>query len=76
MYQTTNRKLEQFLFYHDIFFVETYRAEDGMTVWVYDDNDYLQHVICEWKEVIRRRQSVNEKKTYRKVNRHDYNEYN
>lgn len=51
----TNKKFEQFLFYHDIFFVSSYRAEDGGTVWVYDNNAEFQRVLAEWKDILARR---------------------
>ena len=32
-FETCNRRLEQFLFVHDIHFMEWYKNEDGLTIW-------------------------------------------
>ena len=55
VYQVHDRRLEQFLFSHDIFFVSTHRTEDGCTVWEYEDNDYFRSVLMEWRDVLARR---------------------
>lgn len=61
MFQTQNRKLEQFLFCHDIFFSDTFRGEDGGTVWIYQDDPRLREVVAEWQDIL-------EKRRQRKVN--------
>lgn len=45
-FQTANRRLEQFLFLHDIRFDSWHKNEDDMTVWVYHDTH------CEDKEIL------------------------
>ena len=55
-FETTNRKLEQFLFVHDIPYLRWYkRPSDGMTAWVYPDTADVQSVVDEYKEICRRR---------------------
>lgn len=55
-FETTNKKLEQFLFYHDIFFSASRRSDDGSTVWKYEQTPYLSHVLEEWNLVLTRRE--------------------
>lgn len=55
-YETSNRKLENFLFVHDIFHVRWYKNPiDGLTVWVYDDTHELRRVVAEYMEIALRR---------------------
>lgn len=55
LFQTTSRKLEEFLYLHDIRFVDTYLNEDALHVWVYKLTPYVQHVIDEYRQIIARR---------------------
>lgn len=55
-YETSNRKLENFLFVHDIFHVRWYKSPiDGLTVWVYNDTPELRRIIAEYMEIAQRR---------------------
>lgn len=55
-FETRNRKLEQFLFMHDIHFDSWYRDRDGLTVWKYTlDAEGLQ-VVEEWRRIVVRRE--------------------
>lgn len=55
-YETTNRKLENFLFIHDIFHLSYYKSPiDGLTVWVYADTPELRRVVAEYMEIAKRR---------------------
>ena len=50
VFQIRDRRLEQFLFYHDIFFVDSHQCEDGSMIWEYEDCPYFREVLLEWKE--------------------------
>ena len=52
---TCNRKLEQFLYLHDIIFVSWRKNDDDMTEWTYKDTEELQRVVAEFKEIEQRR---------------------
>lgn len=55
-FETRSRKLEQFLFMHDIRFDAWYRDRDGMTVWKYTlDTEGLQ-VVEEYRCIVYRRE--------------------
>lgn len=55
LFETRNRKLEQFFFMHDIHFEAWYRDRDGMTVWKYSlDAEGLQ-VLEEYRHIVARR---------------------
>lgn len=56
-FETCNRKLENFLFAHDILAATWYKSDDDLTVWVYPRDEYLDHVLTEWKAVQQRRRS-------------------
>ena len=43
-FQIRDRRLEQFLFYHDIFFVDSHQCEDGSMIWEYEDCPYFREV--------------------------------
>ena len=53
--ETCNRRLEQFLFVHDIHFMEWYKNEDGLTCWVYPDNMEIRGVVEEFRKLDARR---------------------
>ena len=55
VFQIRDRRLEQFLFYHDIFFVDSHQCEDGSMIWEYEDCPYFCEVLLEWKEILVRR---------------------
>ena len=55
IFQIRDRRLEQFLFYHDIFFVDSHQCEDGSMIWEYEDCPYFREVLLEWKEILVRR---------------------
>ena len=55
-FETTNRKLENFLYMHDIEHTRCYRRpEDDMTVWVYYRTPELSAVVEEYLAISRRR---------------------
>lgn len=54
-FETTNRKLEQFLFAHDIRHTAWYKGPDGYTVWVYPDTSDVKHVVAEYRAICMRR---------------------
>lgn len=55
-FETNSRKLEQFLFVHDIRHLSFYKNEDNMTVWVYPDNEEVREVVGEYRRIVARRQ--------------------
>lgn len=55
-FKIRDRRFEQFLFFHDIFFITSYREEDGSMVWEYTDTQDFRHVLMEWKEILRKRE--------------------
>lgn len=55
MFETTSRKLEQFLFIHDIFHQGWHKDIDGMTVWEYQETDELKRVVEEYRMIQARR---------------------
>ena len=54
-FETTSRKLEQFLFVHDIQHESFYKNEDNMTVWVYPNSEEVQEVVAEYRKIVARR---------------------
>ena len=54
-FETNARKLEQFLFVHDIHHQSFYKDEDNMTVWVYPDSEELRDVVDEYRRICARR---------------------
>lgn len=54
-FETNSRKLEQFLFVHDIRFDHFYKDRDNMTVWVYHDSHELQQTVDEYRRIVARR---------------------
>jgi len=55
-FETNSRKLEQFLFLHDIRHQSFYKNEDNMTVWVYPNNEEVREVVTEYRKIVSRRQ--------------------
>lgn len=55
-FETSSRKLEQFLFVHDIPYASFYKNEDNMTVWVYPMTAEVMEVVEEFRAIQRRRQ--------------------
>ena len=55
MFETTSRKLEQFLYVHDIFHQGWHKDIDGMTVWEYQETDELKRVVEEYRMIQARR---------------------
>lgn len=56
IFETSSRKLEQFLFVHDIFHVGFHKNEDNMTVWEYPKTPEVMGVVEEFRAIQRRRQ--------------------
>ena len=54
-FETRSRKLEQFLFMHDIHFDAWYRDRDGLTVWKYTLDAEGLMVLEEYRRIIKRR---------------------
>lgn len=63
-FETNSRKLEQFLFMHDIQHKRFYKNEDNMTVWVYPDNAEVREVVSEYRRIVARRQARMNSSTY------------
>lgn len=57
IFETRNRKLEQFLFAHDIQHVGFRKDADGMTVWRYNNTPEAIRVVDEFREIQARRQA-------------------
>ena len=55
-FETSSRKLEQFLFIHDIHHIGSYKNEDNMTVWQYPYTEEVMEVVSEFRAIQRRRQ--------------------
>lgn len=54
-FETSSRKLEQFLFVHDILHDRFYKDPDNMTVWVYSDSQELRDTVDEYRRIVARR---------------------
>jgi len=51
-FETTNRKLEQFLHLHKIFYKNHYKSDvDNMTIWVYSDTQELRDAVMEYMKI-------------------------
>ena len=55
VFETSSRKLEQFLYLHDIRHMGYHKDDDGMTVWEYPYNAEVKHVVTEFREIMARR---------------------
>lgn len=55
LFETSNRRLEQFLFVHDIFHTGWYKNSDGLTTWTYPDTPEVKRVVAEYREIDARR---------------------
>ena len=55
VFETSSRKLEQFLYVHDIQHQSFYKDLDNMTVWVYPDSEELRGVVDEYRRICARR---------------------
>lgn len=62
VFETSSRKLEQFLFIHDIRHSGWRKDDDGMTVWQYPDTDEVNHVVTEFREIMTRRKLREERR--------------
>ena len=58
LYHVYDRRLEQFLFVHDIRFVNSFVSQDGVRVWEYEDTPYLQTVLGSWRIVLAHRERI------------------
>lgn len=56
-FETNSRKLEQFLYLHDIPHTSWHKDEDNMTVWVYPNTEEVRRVVGEYREIVQRRQN-------------------
>ena len=54
-FETDSRKLEQFLFLHDIRHNSFYKNADNMTVWVYPNNKEVREVVEEYRRIVAKR---------------------
>lgn len=57
IFETTNRRLENFFFLHDIHFTRWYRGRDGLTVWVYALDAEGLRVLEEYRAIIEKRKT-------------------
>lgn len=55
-FETSSRKLEQFLFVHDIKHIGFYKNEDGMTVWRYPNTPEVTAVVREYRDILAKRE--------------------
>lgn len=55
IFETTNRKLEQFLYMHEILHIGSRTNEDTYTVWQYEDTPELHATIQEFKVIQEKR---------------------
>ncbi len=62
IFETANRKLEQFFYIHDIHFARWYRGRDGLTIWVYSLDEEGQRVLEEYQAIIERRREAARRK--------------
>lgn len=54
-FETSNRRLEEFFFAHDVRFDRYYRGLDGITVWVYELDTEGQRMLEEYRALQQRR---------------------
>lgn len=57
IFTTSSRKLEQFLFVHDIFHTGFHKDDDNMTVWEYPNTPEVMEIVEEFREIQRRRKA-------------------
>lgn len=53
-FKTSNRRLEQFLYAHEIYFISCDKTSDNMTVWTYMQTPELDRVVNEWRSIVAR----------------------
>lgn len=58
IFQTTNRKLENFLYLHKIHHVGQMKNEDGMNVWLYSVTPRFTEVLNEFKSIYHDREVI------------------
>lgn len=51
VFTTSNRKLEQFLYCHDVHFVSWNKDIDGYTVWTYRSTPELLRIVEEFRQI-------------------------
>lgn len=56
IFETANRKLENFLYVHDIQALGFHKNDDGLTVWEYARTPELMETVEEFREIQKRRQ--------------------
>ena len=56
-FETSSRKLENFLYAHDIEAARYYKDIDGLTVWVYPDNEEVRECVDEYRRIVAKRQA-------------------
>lgn len=62
IFETKNRRLEQFIYVHKINHIRQYRDIENLNVWVYEDTPELRAVIEEYEQIIDRlRRNANAK---------------
>ena len=54
-FETTSRKLEQFLYMHDIHHCDWRKDPYGTTIWVYPNTPEVQRVVTEYMGIVARR---------------------
>lgn len=57
IFETSSRKLENFLYAHDIEAARFYKDIDGLTVWVYPDNEEVRECVDEYRRIVAKRQA-------------------
>ena len=58
IFETNSRKLEQFLFMHDIRHLSWRKDEDNNTIWAYPDNEEVRRVVAEYRGIVAKRQAA------------------
>lgn len=55
IFETSSRKLEQFLYAHNIKHMSWHKDADNMTVWSYPNTKEVQAVVSEFRQIVARR---------------------
>lgn len=54
---TKSRRLEQFFYAHGVDWKGSFYDDEGMPVWVYEDNEENRRIVDEFKTAIARREA-------------------
>lgn len=59
LFETTSKKLEEFLYVHLILWAKSYINDDGETVWIYLRNEEFDRVLEEFRAIQKKRRMRN-----------------